>query len=75
MRIKNIFHSLQNFFQKIPTFFSDVKREIKKVSWPTKKQTLINTLIVIGFSVIIAIYLGGLDAIITWLIGKIIKIR
>ncbi|PIU42803.1 MAG: preprotein translocase subunit SecE [Parcubacteria group bacterium CG_4_9_14_0_2_um_filter_35_11] len=68
MRIKNIFHSIKSFF-------SDVKREIKKVSWPTKKQTLINTLIVIGFSAIIAIYLGGLDAIITWLIGKIIKIR
>jgi len=64
---------IKAFFQKIPIFFSEVKKEFKKVNWPTRKQTLINTLIVIGASIIIAIYLGGLDAIMTWLMGKIIK--
>lgn len=65
MRIKNI--------QRIPIFFSEVKKEIRKVTWPTKKQALINTLIVIGVSVVVGVYLGGLDAIFTWITGKIIK--
>ena len=64
---------IKDIFQSIPSFFSEVKKEMKKVSWPTKKQTMISTLIVIGLSIIIAIYLGGLDAIITWIMGKIIK--
>ena len=64
---------IQNISRQIPKFFSEVKRELRKVTWSTKKQTLINTLIVIGVSIIIAVYLGGIDAIMTWLMGKIIK--
>ena len=64
---------IKNFFRQIPKFFSEVKRELRKVSWPARKQTMINTLIVIGASIIIAIYLGGLDAVMTWLMGKIVK--
>ncbi|MCZ2845796.1 MAG: preprotein translocase subunit SecE [Candidatus Bathyarchaeota archaeon] len=64
---------IKSFFQRIPTFFSEVKKETKKVAWPSRKQTLINTLIVIGVSIVIAIYLGGIDAIMTWLMGKIIR--
>jgi preprotein translocase subunit SecE len=61
-----------NFFKKIPKFFSEVKAEMKKVSWPTRQQTIRNTLIVIGASIVTAIFLGGLDALFTWLINKII---
>lgn len=64
---------IKSFFQRIPTFFSEVKKETKKVAWPSRKQTLINTLIVIGVSIVIATYLGGIDAIMTWLMGKIIR--
>ena len=57
----------------MPRFFSEVRKEMKKVAWPTKKQTLINTTIVIGASAAVAVYLGGVDALITWIISKIIK--
>lgn len=63
---------VKNFFFKIPKFFSEVKQEMRKVSWPTKKEALIDTLIVILVSVIFAIFLGGLDALFTWLMKKII---
>jgi len=50
-----------NPFNKIATFFKDVGLEMKKVNWPTKKDTLMNTTTVILISVVAAIFLGGLD--------------
>lgn len=35
--------------------------ELKHVSWPTQKQTIIYTVLVISISVVTAIYLGLLD--------------
>lgn len=42
-------------------YFREVVQELKKVSWPTRKQTLQQTLLVIAVSVLLAIYVGGLD--------------
>lgn len=50
-----------NPFNKIATFFKDVGLEMKKVNWPTKKDTLMNTTTVILISVVAAIFLGGFD--------------
>ncbi len=50
----------------------EVKVELKKVNWPTRQETTKYTLIVIGVSLIVAIFLGGLDFIFTWLINKFI---
>ncbi|HNV12568.1 MAG TPA: preprotein translocase subunit SecE [bacterium] len=35
--------------------------ELKKVSWPTKKETYNYTLLVVGVSLATAVFLGGLD--------------
>jgi len=58
--------------QKIVTFFKEVKMEMKKVNWPTKKETIRYTLIVIGISIAVAIYLGGLDFIFTTILNKLV---
>lgn len=42
-------------------YLKDSKAELKKVSWPTKKATWRNTWVVIGFSVLVAFFLGLLD--------------
>jgi preprotein translocase subunit SecE len=49
------------FFNKIKIFLKEVLVEVKKVNWPTKKQTLQSTLIVLGISVAVAAYLGAFD--------------
>jgi preprotein translocase subunit SecE len=48
-------------FTKIKTYLSEVALEMKKVNWPTRQETLRYTLIVMGISVGVAAYLGGLD--------------
>jgi len=47
--------------------------EMKKVTWPTKKETYNYTLLVIGVSLGIAVFLGLLDYIFNWVLGLIIK--
>lgn len=56
------------FLNKIITFLKEVKVELKKVNWPTRKQAIKYTLIVIGTSIVVAIFLGGLDFLFTWFI-------
>jgi preprotein translocase subunit SecE len=54
---------------KIINFLKEAKSELKKVNWPNKQQTTNYTLAVIGISVAVAIFLGGLD----YLFGHILK--
>jgi len=47
--------------EKIIAYFKSAWAEIKKVSWPTKKETYNYTLLVIGISLGTAIFLGALE--------------
>ena len=47
--------------------------EMKKVTWPTKKETYNYTLLVIGISLAVAIFLGALDYIFSFLLELVIK--
>ena len=46
-------------------FGSGVIEELKKVTWPTKEETLRLTVIVIGISLIIGVYIGIIDVLLT----------
>ena len=45
----------------ITDYFKDVRSEMKHVSWPTRRLTIVYTAVVVGVSVAIAVYLGLLD--------------
>lgn len=60
------------FLDKITQFLKEVYQELKKVSWPTKKEVIKHTLIVIGLSLGVAIFLGGLDFLFTWILNKFV---
>ena len=57
---------------RIATFLKEVKLEVKKVNWPTRHQTIRYTLIILGISLVIAVFLGGLDFLFTMLLEKFI---
>ncbi|MFZ2154016.1 MAG: preprotein translocase subunit SecE [Candidatus Moraniibacteriota bacterium] len=58
--------------KNIFNFIVDAKAELLKVNWPTKKQTLNYTLIIIGVSLVVALFLGGLDYLFSGILKKFI---
>ncbi len=47
--------------KSIKKYFNQVIAELKKVSWPTKKQTINKTLLVILVTALAALYISGID--------------
>lgn len=54
-------------------FFSEVKSELSKVTWPKKNEVLRLTGIVILVSAIVGFYVGGLDYLFTNLLTKLLS--
>jgi preprotein translocase subunit SecE len=50
-----------NLLQKSMQFLREVKIELKKVTWPTRKQTVGSTVVVIILVAIISLFLGLVD--------------
>ena len=49
------------FFARVGKWLKEMRSELKKVQWPTKKQTINNTLIVIACVVVVGIFIWLFD--------------
>ena len=58
--------------KKIKAFLKEAWLELKKVNWPSRKETIRYTLIVIVVLTVVALYLGGIDFFFTRLLNKLI---
>jgi preprotein translocase subunit SecE len=54
-------------------FLREAKAELKKVTWPGKKQIWYSTVIVIVFTLCVSVYLGLLDFFFAWLFSGILS--
>lgn len=54
-------------------YFKETQAELKEVSWPTKRQTIIFTILVIVISVFVAVFLGGIDFVLKQMLSFILK--
>jgi len=57
---------------KLSNYFRNSVIELKKVNWPTKKQTISHTLLVVGISLGMALFLGIVDFILTKVLQLVI---
>ncbi len=55
---------------KVRKFFREVSSEMKKVSWPNKKELANYTGVVIAFIAIVAVIVGAID----FLLGKLLEL-
>ena len=53
--------SEKKFFTRISDWFRGMKSELKKVIWPTTKQTTNNSLVVLGVCAASAVVIWGFD--------------
>ena len=58
---------------KIVRFFKEVKSEMKKVVWPTRKQVVRHTLVVIASVALIGLVIWGLDMLFSLGLEQVIK--
>jgi len=57
---------------KIFSFLREARAELKRVTWPNKKQVWVSTLLVIVVTLLVSAYLGILDLIFTAVFSKIV---
>lgn len=60
----------KSFFARVGKFFRDQKGEMKKIVWPSKKQVLNNTGIVLTAVGLFAVLTGSFD----WIVGSLIRL-
>ncbi len=60
-------------FEKATKFISEVISELKKVSWPSRKETINSTFVVIVLIFILGTFLAIVDGVLAKIISKIIR--
>jgi preprotein translocase subunit SecE len=54
-------------------FFEQSKVEIKKVTWPSKKETIATSIAVVVMTIVMAVYLGLVDVVLAKIIEAILS--
>ncbi|MDH5700690.1 MAG: preprotein translocase subunit SecE [Nitrospirota bacterium] len=62
----------KKLWSSITEFLSDVRGELKKISYPTRSETIGSTTVVLLFCIIMSLYLSVVDSFLVWLISRVI---
>ena len=63
----------QRKFRELKNFFTEVKSELKKVTWPSKQEVYSTTIVVILTTVFFGFYLYGLDLAMSQVFTRILR--
>ena len=66
----NAIESIKQPVTRSVEFLQECWAELKKVHWPTRKETQAATLVIIIGVTIIAVYLGVVDFVLSWIIHR-----
>ncbi|RKY41270.1 MAG: preprotein translocase subunit SecE [Candidatus Makaraimicrobium thalassicum] len=58
---------------KIGKFVSQVKTEMKKVSWPSKAELVSSTVVVLVSTLMLALYIGVCDVVLSRFVNLLIR--
>ena len=59
--LETVKHAAGGWFERMRLFLSEVRNELKRVTWPSQKEVYATTVVVIATSVFFGIYLFVLD--------------
>ncbi len=54
--------------KKIAQFFLEAKGELTKVNWPNRQELVRYTVLVVAISLVVAVFLGLLDVLFSYLV-------
>lgn len=56
-------------------FLQEVRQEVGKVTWPSRQETLISTVMVLVMVALASVFFLAADQIIAWLVQALLSIR
>jgi preprotein translocase subunit SecE len=62
-------------FRELKTFFSEVRSELKKVTWPGRQEVYTTTIVVMATTFFFGFYLWGLDLVFSQVLSHVLKQR
>ena len=60
-------------FGKVGGFFSESKQELAKVNWPNREELIGSTMLVIVVTMILAVFVFGIDLVLSLLMRTLIR--
>lgn len=72
-KIERMKESVREAWTATVRFLREVRGEIKKVTWPQKKEVIGSTVVVIVSVGIVSVFLGAVDLILQGLLAYVIK--
>lgn len=64
---------LTGWWSNSRTFLTEVRNEMKRVTWPSRKEVYATTVVVIITSTFFGLYLWGLDLVFTWAVNWVFR--
>lgn len=61
----------RRWYKRFFPFLKEVRAEMRKVTWPSKKEVYSTTLVVIITTVFFGVYLFVMDIIFSWLVKRV----
>jgi preprotein translocase subunit SecE len=55
-------------------FFGEVRQEGRKVTWTSRRETLVSTIMVFIMSAIMAVFFWGVDSFFGWIINLLLRL-
>jgi preprotein translocase subunit SecE len=72
--LENVRDAAGGRFERARLFLSEVRNELKRVTWPTQKEVYATTVVVILFSAFFGLYLFlldfGIDKLVLWIFQR-----
>ena len=71
--VKSAPGAVTNWWHNTRTFFTEVRNELKRVTWPSRTEVYATTLVVILTSIVFGVYLYGIDMLLNFVVGWVFR--
>jgi len=56
-------------------FYRETMREVAKVIWPTRKETLVTTALIVAMALIVGVFFLAVDSVLGFAISRVLGMR
>ena len=73
MALETVRDAPGNWWGRSRRFLAEVRNELSRVTWPSRKEVYATTFVVIVTSIFFGVYLWGLDLVLNGIVGWIFR--